>query len=180
MTAELTTKEVAETLGIPLGTLKGWLNKIPVPMSVDSSGSRRIGSEGIEVIKQIQTLRLDEGRGMETIRRRLTPDSLNGSQTDPGSPSMRPGDPVDSPDEAETHLGSMIDTSLIVAQVVEAIASNTDLAVRYSQATYQIGKLEAERDFYKAQLEEARQEMALLKAPPHGRHPWWKFLSNRK
>lgn len=164
MAIELTTTEAAERIGVPIGTLKGWLNKIPVPMSVDSSGKRRIGPEGLELLEQVKALRLDEGRGMDTIRRRLDLDEAEpsrGSVLGSSEPRLGLGS-----DEAETSRGSVgassVDTAVIVAQVVEAIASQTDLAEKYARATYTIGQLEERTTSLSAQLEAAKEKALLL------------------
>lgn len=181
MAAELTTKEVAEELGIPLGTLKSWLNKIPVSVQTDSSGNRRFGEGEIEIIRQIQALRLEEGRGMETIRRRLQLDSQDEAQTQLGS---SPDETRSNPADDQPHA-SIVDTSLIVEAVTAAIAQQTDLSEKYARAAHQIGGLEAENRFLKDQLNETREQLLKaqekvqqLEAPqekPAPMRSWWKF-----
>lgn len=176
MNAELTTKEVAEALDIPLGTLKGWLSKIPVPASIDSAGNRRFNEEQIEIVRRIRALRLDDGRGMETIRRRLDLDDHGKTRLDPGC--VQDADEP-SPDCVQdvTSAQPQIDTSLIVAQVVEAIAGQTELAEKYARAAHEIGLLTERVSNLTAQLGDARSRIAQLEAPKEALppRPWWRL-----
>lgn len=181
-TTELTTTEAAERIGVPVGTLKGWLGKIPVPVTIDSAGKRRIGPEALEVLERIKALRLDEGRGMETIRRRLVP-----AASEP-KPGLTPDTSSATAAEAEPSPGRVGASADDVARVVtdavaQAIEKQTGLAEKYARATYTIGQLEERTATLQAQLAEARDRIALLEAPkpePEAEptpaklnRPWW-------
>lgn len=176
MTIELTTSEAAERIGVPVGTLKGWLGKIPLPTSVDSAGRRRIGPEAFELLERIKALRMDEGRGMETIRRRLVPAAAEPSRSleQDGLSSIE--------DEAETSPGRVgVSSDEITRTISEAIFSAVSeqggLAEKYARATYTIGQLEERVAGLTAQLIEAKEKIALLEEPKaEQRNPWWKFF----
>lgn len=175
MPAELTTKQVAEELEIPLGTLKTWLSKIPVPANVDSAGNRRFNEEQIDIIRRIRALRLDDGRGMETIRRRLDLDEHEKAGI---QPSHVPDAAEPSPERVPDAAGAQpqINTDSIVAAVVEAIAGQTALSERFGRIAHENGVLTERVSNLTAQLEEAKRTIAQLEAPKEtpAPRPWWK------
>lgn len=176
MTIELTTSEAAEHLGVPVGTLKGWLGKIPLPTSVDSAGRRRIGPEALELLERIRTLRLEEGRGMDTIRRRLGPAAAESSRGLEQDVSSSTGN------EAETSFGRVgVSAEELTRTISEAVFSAVNeqggLAEKYARATYTIGQLEERVAGLAAQLSEAKEKIALLEAPKsEPKRPWWKLF----
>lgn len=191
----MTTAEAAEALGVPLGTLKTWLDRLPIPVETDSRGRRRIPPEGLQAIAAVQSLR-DGDAGYETIRRRLEPSPDSAAADPEGSQAEHQPEAGSSPAEsaapsAETQPspGPALDEARL-AQVVHdavsfAVTNQTELAEKYARAAHQIGQLEervanlttqlhVDRDRHARELEAARAEIALLKAPAAPR-PWWKL-----
>ena len=159
----LTTTEAAKQLGVPPTTLKTWLTSLPIPASTDSRGRRRIDQEALEVLEMVKSLR-DEDCGYQTIRRRIEPQTDTSSSVTDGSPTT---------DNSEPAPSSSMDTTALVAQVIEAIRSENDLAEKYARAAHRMGELEATLRERERELAEAREKIALLEAPKPTR-PWWR------
>ena len=160
----LTTTEAAKQLGVPPTTLKTWLTNLPIPASTDSRGRRRLDQEALEVLEMVKSLR-DEDCGYQTIRRRIEP-------TTDANPSVTDSEPAaDGPESASS---PSLDTSALVAQVIEAIRSENDLAEKYARVAHRVGELEATLRERERELVEAREKIALLEAPKPTR-PWWRL-----
>ena len=85
----LSTKEAAAELGVPLGTMKRWVDELPIPLERDAAGARRFGPEALEVLRAIHKLRQDE-RHFDSIRVILGP--IQGeARPGPGLPLDRSG-----------------------------------------------------------------------------------------
>lgn len=148
MDGELTTSEAAEALDIPLGTLKGWLNKIPVPLTTDGAGKRRIGPEGLEIIKQIKALRLEDGRGMATIRRRLAPDA-----------SEIQDEAVTNPDPVAADLLAIVrEQAAEIAELNKRLTEVSMIAAQYQERAGNLGD-----------------QVKLLTSGKEAPRPWWKI-----
>ena len=170
----LTTSEAAERLGVPKTTLHTWLNTLPIPSETDSRGRKRLDANALAVLEAVKELR-GEDCGYQTIRRRI------GTQAghDGTEPEHVPNVNGTQPDRAPA-----VDQDGFLAQVVEVVANQTDLAERYARAAHQIGTLEErtrglelDRDRLAGELAEVKAERdqarALLAAPAPAR-PWWK------
>lgn len=159
MIETLTANEAAERLNVSVTTVKNWLNQMPGDKEIDSRGRRRIDEKTLSVLETMKALR-DEDCGYETIRRRIfqvTDDQLS-ANSDLGLGDSQP-----------TVSQQPVDTASIVAQVVEAMRGENELAEKYARVAHQVGKLEAENENLRAQLAEAK---ALLAAPVK---PWWRI-----
>ena len=147
------------------------------------------------MVKQLR----DEDAGFATIRRKIGHDTVGHGD----SPSTHGGATVvDDEPTAEAPSGhgagtaAAFDTSALIAQVVDAIGGQTELAEKYARAAHTIGQLEervanmssqlaearglliageserqAERDRLVGELAAAR---ALLAVPKPMARPWWK------
>jgi DNA-binding transcriptional MerR regulator len=143
---DLNIVEAAEALGVPHGTLKGWLRKVPIPLVEDPDGHRRVSPEGVEMLRHIKAMRLEQGWGFGRIRSAL---GLNSVETD-DEPGESNTEPVRDQGAAMTHPA-------LVAQVIEAIQEQTALAEKFARATHRIGQLEAEGEALRLQIVETRQ-----------------------
>lgn len=141
----LTTTEAAERIGIPVSTLKTWLERLDVELPTDRRGRRLLDEKAIGVIETIKALR-DEDHGYHTIRRIIGPADLVGGRDASADPKR---------EEAQTNQGeaTTVDTAAIVEAVTQAIGAQTDLAERFGRVAYELGEaratikaLEMERD----------------------------------
>lgn len=83
MTEPLSATQAAERLGLPKTTVVSWLRSLPIDANVDSRGRYRIGSDALNTLARVQSLRGD-GAGFDTIRQTLKPgDSHQEAQTGP-------------------------------------------------------------------------------------------------
>ena len=162
----LTTTEAADRLGVPKTTLHTWLQQLPIPHDTDSRGRKRLDGHALDVLETVKSLR-GEDCGYQTIRRRIGPLTERDETHTEGAPDT---------DGMQSERAPDIDPDALLAQVVEAIAGQTDLAEKYARAAHQIGTLEErtrglelERDRLAGELAAAR---ALLAAPKPA--PWWK------
>lgn len=173
---ELSTKEVAERIGVSPSTVKNWAARLPIPHHKDSQGNLRYpADEALPILETIKGLR-EEQRGYETIRRVIV--------LEPG-PSQADDTPETGPSQASARPeASPLETAAIVeavtASVVQAIQGQTEQGEKYARATYRVGELEAtvkaleaERERLAGELADARQQIALLAAPKPAR-PWWR------
>lgn len=219
----LSTKEAAAELGVPLGTLKRWVDELPIPVDRDGAGARRFGAEALEVLRAVHKLRQEE-RHFESIRVILGPIQPAGqpgpapeldreppagqladedaaaaagselaragidpspSQPGPG-PDLDRAQPGPALEEVAASVGEAI-AARMTHELVEVLRRETDLAEKYARAAHRIGELEAtvrsrdERlELLAAELQEARQRIALLEAPKEvapATRPWWKIWS---
>lgn len=162
----LTTEEVAKQEGIAFSTLKRWLDVVEVPHEKNSQGHRRFGPEGLEVIRQIKELRLDNDRALESIRMimshgraqrgpAVSPEASSAQaeliteqvETEPtASPAAEPSVELTievSPARAEPEPTSGPGLADIRAAVVQVLEEQNELAEKYARATYSIGELTA-------------------------------------
>lgn len=171
----LTTSEAAERLGVPKTTLHTWLNTLPIPSETDSRGRKRLDANALAVLEAVKELR-GEDCGYQTIRRRIGTLTEHDGTEPERVPNVNGAQPEPAP---------AADRGAFLAQVVEVVANQTDLAERYARAAHQIGTLEErtrglelERDRLAGELAEVKAERdqarALLAAPAR---PWWKFWS---
>lgn len=184
----MTTSEAADALGMPVGTLKTWLERLPIPVDLDSRGRRRLTPSALEAIGIVKSLR-ESDAGYETIRRRLEPIHESApADAEPDQPSAA-DQPGVIPAEREPIPGSALPdvrelAGLLAAAVADVVKAENEQAEKYARATYEIGELrattrglEAERDRLAGELAEVKAERdqarALLAAPEP--RPWWKL-----
>lgn len=171
----VTTSQAAERLDVPLSTLKAWLERIDLPLPVDSRGRRLLDDEALEVLRTVRALR-DRDLGYDTIRRKLVED---------GVPV---GGPLPGPAAAGIDGAALADQ--VKAAVHQALGEQTFLAQAYAEASREIGRLEervaalqgalAARDvelrLLARELAEARgdEHTSVVESEPSAR-PAWKF-----
>lgn len=126
MTHAVTTSQAAERLDVPLSTLKAWLERLDLPLPVDSRGRRLLDDHALEVLRTVRMLR-DRDLGYDTIRRKLVEDGVP-----VGGPAAAPGAAVDASALADQ----------VMAAVHQAMGEQTFLAQAYGEATREIGRLE--------------------------------------
>ncbi len=123
----VTTSQAAERLDVPLSTLKAWLERIDLPLPMDSRGRRLLDDEALEVLRTVRALR-DRDLGYDTIRRKLFEDGV----------------PVGGPAAASsaTSFDGAAIADQVKAAVHQALGEQTYLAQAYGEATREIGRLE--------------------------------------
>lgn len=123
----VTTSQAADRLDVPLSTLKAWLERLELPLPVDSRGRRLLDDEALEVLRTVRALR-ERDLGYDTIRRKLVQDGV----------------PVGAP--PATAAGPSLDGAALADQVKaavhQALGEQTFLAQAYAEATREIGRLE--------------------------------------
>jgi DNA-binding transcriptional MerR regulator len=158
---ELTTTEAAKELGMAPATLKRWMDVVHVPHRLNSQGHRMIGDEGLEAIRAIQELRLDDpNRALESIRRVLTLGSAKKASQDQAQAEPQPtmgqaeaepapaeeaaaaGDDELSHGQARPQPEPGVSLEAIEARLVSVLRDNNDLAERYARVAHQVGVLE--------------------------------------
>ncbi|MDB5097854.1 MAG: MerR family regulatory protein [Cyanobacteria bacterium RYN_339] len=100
MTTELTSKEVADRIGVSMSTLKNWAVRLPVPSVLGPDGTRRFPEEALAVLEAVKQLRDDE-RSYATIRRTIllpeledeTPSALAGTSPEMGEEACEAASP---------------------------------------------------------------------------------------
>ena len=122
----VTTSQAAERLDVPLSTLKAWLERLDLPLPVDSRGRRLLDDGALDVLRTVRALR-DRDLGYDTIRRKLVED---------GVPVGVPAGPTGpAPDASEI-------AAQVMAAVHQAMGEHTFIAQAYAEATREIGRLE--------------------------------------
>ena len=195
--SSMSTKDVATQLGVPLGTVKRWVDEAGVPVAKDSAGARRFGPDGVEALRRVQKL-LGEGRHMKSIRVILAPEG--GPEASPipvrAEPELTTGlaraeidppllaiedeiGPVPVPVRAQPDLEEVAAAvgRQVTEHLVDVLRRETALAEKYARATHLVGQLEATVAARDADLARVTNELAearkLLAAPPAPR-PWWR------
>jgi excisionase family DNA binding protein len=162
MKTGMSTKQVAEELTVPLGTVKRWVDELGIPVEKDAGG-RRFGQSAVDVLRQVQELRID-GRSYQSIRMVLSPFLVEASPDDEAArPEGQPG-PVNTeaaagPSQPEGRPGPVVIESIdagelvaqAVAQVVEALQRETELAEKYARVAHRVGHLEAQLEAAEAE-----------------------------
>lgn len=180
MSERLSTAEAAQALGVHVNTVKHWIGQVQIPAEKDNAGRWRFSPEALEVLQAIKELR-GQDRSFETIRRRIDKRPLGDRQAgeQPELSDRLAGDKQ--PPSLDPHALAETLTTAITPQIVDALASQTSLAEKYAKAAHQIGRLEAEVEYLKTRLGEAREEngqladkVRLLEAPKSQR-PWWRL-----
>lgn len=144
-----TRSAVAEELGVPESTLRGWENryKIDVPLS----GGKRIYNDDVaRVLETVKNLK-EQHRTDETIQRAIRSE-LPQSVSEPPPPA------------APREQSPQVDADAIRVAVVAAIQEHNDLADKYAVATHQIGRLEERVKGYELQLESSEKKVSELSA----------------
>jgi DNA-binding transcriptional MerR regulator len=146
----LTTKEVADQLGVSISTVKNWSSRFAIEKRFDSQGNRRYSEKDIRLFEIVKSLREDD-RGYETITRRIRSEvSLNLAQDNIGDPGGS--------------IAHVMDFEPFVGQVVTAISANNEIAERLSQAQYRIGELEATLRYKDEEIARLERELVQMSA----------------
>lgn len=186
MSNMLSTKEAATELGVPLGTLKRWVDELPIPLEKDAAGARRYGPEALEVLRRVAELRQDD-RHFESIRVIINPSqTADGPGLSPdlgaGQPANRivtsaentgPGpsqpaisdraEPGPSVQEVAATVGDAI-VERVGRELSEVLRRENDMAEKYARAGHRIGELEATLKARDERLELLAAELAEVKA----------------
>lgn len=195
--SSLSTKDVAVELGVPLGTVKRWVDEAGVPVAKDSAGARRFGPEGVEALRRVQEL-LGEGRHMKSIRVilapaggpesspipvRVQPELPTGlDRAEPESPNLtiqfepEPG-PVPARAQPDLEEVAAAVGRQVTEHLVDVLRRETALAEKYARATHLVGQLEATvaaRDADLARITSELAEARKLLTPPPVPCPWWR------
>lgn len=126
MTDAVTTSQAAERLDVPLSTLKAWLERLDLPLPVDSRGRRLLDDHALNVLRTVRALR-DRDLGYDTIRRKLVEDGV----------------PVRAAANASnTGADPAVFADQVMAAIHQALGEQTFLAQAYAEATREIGRLE--------------------------------------
>lgn len=131
----VTTSVAAERLNVPLSTLKAWLDRLDLPLPVDSRGRRMLDQDALNWLQTVRSLR-ESDLGYDTIRRRLADDGV----------------PVRAHAGATTAPVEVLDAVRHAFQ--EVLAEQHHLGTAYGEAVREQGRLEARV----AQLERALAE----------------------
>lgn len=176
----LTTGEAAKRLQIAKSTLKDWLEVLPISTVTDSRGRRRLDLEALAVLETVKDLR-GKNCGYQTIRRRIVSLEIE----PPERAGQQPVNGWGEPDKGRMAADSepkQIEVDALISQVIAAIRTETEQSEKYARAAHQIGKLESENEYLRAQLAErdaqlidAKKKMELLEAPKP--RPWWRIWS---
>lgn len=162
----ITTSVAAERLNVPLSTLKAWLDRLDLPLPVDSRGRRMLDADALNWLQTVRSLR-ESDLGYDTIRRRLSHDGVP-----VGESSALPSD----------MLGA------VRHAFQEVMAGQNHLSQAYADATRELGRLEGRvvqlQEQVAARDAELERLSALLLAREHGgtdpitgepTKPGWKF-----
>lgn len=195
---DLTTGEAAAALGVPLATLKVWLERLPVPMRSDRRGHRRLDARAMTLLEVIKA---DRARGLsyDTLRRKLAPEPTPGQavQVDDNEPGQAAAEPVVQVDmvhmlhairEMITQEGGMANQMAVYAhRAGELQAENKGLIADKSRLAHELMEkalaLEAaakEADVARAEAERLRLEIERLRGENeaiaknlNSRSAWW-------
>jgi len=146
--------EAAERLEVSVSTVKVWCDRLGIANDRDSRGRRLLSLQEISALEAVKVLR-GEGNGLDTIQRRIS--SSGDCQF---ADSRLIGDGLSAASQP------LIDTDAIVAKVGQVVAFQMGafarLSERFGDLQRQIGQLETENQFLRAQLAEKEKK------------PWWK------
>lgn len=166
MQDRMSVEDLAERLLVSKNTVRTWLDKLTVDVERGPSGRLYYAASVLPILETFKAMR-GEGKGLATITRIIS------------ARSDRKLEPIRS--DSETDQEPII-TRLEIAQIIKAeLTESNDLAEKYARAAHQIGKLESENEYLRAQLAErdgrlgeAKKRIELLEAPKL--RPWWAAL----
>lgn len=168
MTDRQTFQEVSGRLGVSVSTLKAWTGRLSLGNERGANGKRFLSLEEIAVLEAAKMLR-DEGSGLNTITRKLTPDSHLVDADEQVTASRLS-------DDSHLTTKTTFDIEAVAVRLVEAMKNENDLAEKYARAAHRIGELEATLKAVEADRERitSERDKALQLAAPQVK-PWWKI-----
>lgn len=197
MSSELTSKEVADRIGVSMSTLKNWAVRLPVPSVLGPDGTRRFPEEALAVLEAVKQLREDE-RSYATIRRAITvaeveelaeaqdvvevtPEPIQEPVAEVPAlevtVTLAPPEPQ-APPEPSANEAAMA----LVTQVLQLVREESAMAEAYATARQRVGELESQvqllnedRQRLQAELADARRLIGQREVP-WTRRPWYKRL----
>jgi DNA-binding transcriptional MerR regulator len=194
MSSELTSKEVADRIGVSMSTLKNWAVRLPVPSVLGPDGTRRFPEEALAVLEAVKQLR-DEERSYATIRRAILPvedlaDDVAPDVVEEAAPAPLPEPPAlevtvtlappepEAPAEPSANEAAMA----LVTQVLQLVREESAMAEAYATARQRVGELEAQvkllqedRQRMQAELADARRLIGQREVQ-WARRPWYQRL----
>lgn len=142
---DLTTGEAAEELGVPLSTIKVWLDRLPIPTRTDRRNHRRLDKKAMALLQVVKADRA-RGLGYDTIRRKLGPE-VGQAVTEPVH-------------EASEPQPSPVDTLALAQMIEEVITRQGGMAERMAAYAHRAGQLEAENKALESDKERLGRELA--------------------
>lgn len=174
----ITTSQAAQHLDVPLSTLKAWLERLDMPLPVDSRGRRLLDERALAVLETVRTLR-ERDLGYETIRRKLADQGV-AVGTRVASVAMAPAsEPVDLAGTLRDALrDAMAEQNYVAEAYAEAKREIGRLETRVEVLTDQLAAKDAEIRRLARELAQSRGDdhVTLLEPRPDGApRPGWKF-----
>lgn len=162
----LTTREIADRLGIPVSKVKNWIAHLSIPHEKDSKGHRRFSPEMLAVFRAIDKATAD-GRGYPTIRRAILPAYLDeeASGLCPVEEQPAPATPGEVSPDVLALLREALDR---LDEAQERNAQLREVAAAHQERARQ----------YEERYSEAKQRVLMLEAPKDSQEqprPWWKL-----
>lgn len=147
----LSAREIAEALEVPITTLRDWNKKYPVPVTKNANGELRYNEAAREAVELIKSLR-DKGRSFDTITRRLSNEPPPGAER-----SQRLADGLDAPERPD--IKALISESL--GEIETKFESNLEDKITQSHAVLaeQLGR---QVEIFNAQTEQGFERFAAL------------------
>ncbi len=199
----LSTNEAAAELGLPVATVKRWVDEAGIPVPKTATGARRFDDEALGRLRQVQQL-LGDGRHLKSIRVILAPEASSQAganqspdQREPVCELARAGDvpPAATPNpqlalaresaRASVDLEEVANSvgDRVAAQLIDVVRHQVELAGSLATAARRVGELEAtvaHRDIELANVGLERDRLAgeladarQLLATTPAR-PWWR------
>lgn len=142
---DLTTGEAAEQLGVPLSTLKVWLERLPIPTRTDRRNHRRLDARAMALLQVVKIDR-ERGLGYDTIRHKIT----GGTGQAVAEPGQQAAEPQPGP----------VDTLALAQLIEEAITRQGGMAEKMAAYAHRAGELAAQNRALEADKDRLARELA--------------------